>query len=382
VVSADGIQKSKDQLDLDGRLVPVAARRSILSLKLGLHETAQVSFGNLAFAIRFVSPAPAVVSAGLDQSDYRFVKIVGICLLAFIALLTAIGLTSPQLRPLDTARSAERYVRFLVRPAQRAKAEKKDSLVAKPTDQELKEKQDAKKEQAEASRKGAPVGGPNRREEDRRKVMGAGLLGALKGGASASNIFGPGGLGTGVNNALGGLRSGAGQGNAQGIGGQGSRGSGPGGGGIGLGKDGLGTKGLGTGGGGGGYASLDLGNRTKESTRIIPGKTIVLGGLSKDVIARVIRSHQHEIKYCYEVELQKNPSLSGKVTVMFTIDATGAVAENKISETTLHNLATERCMLARIQRWRFPEPAGGGEVNVTFPWFFKLAGVDAKGEQG
>jgi TonB family protein len=144
---------------------------------------------------------------------------------------------------------------------------------------------------------------------------------------------------------------------------------------------GLGTKGLGTG-GGGGYGTLDLGNRTKESTRIIPGKTIVVGGLSKDVIARVIRSHQHEIKYCYEVELQKNPSLSGKVAVMFTIDATGAVSENKISDTSLHNGGTEQCMLARIQRWRFPEPEGGGEVNVTFPWFFKPAGVDAKSEQG
>jgi TonB family protein len=319
----------------------------------------------------------------MEESDYRFVKIAALCLIAFVALLTGVILTTPELRPLDeAARNAEKYVRFLVRPAERAKTDKKGSPGAKASEKEGKfGKEEAKKEQADPSRKGAPVLDPNKREEDRRKVMSAGLLGALKGRTVASNIFGPGGLGTGVNNALGGLRNGAGAGNAHGVGGMGSRGSGPGGGGIGLGMGGLGTKGLGTG-GGGGYGTLDLGNRTKESTRIIPGKTIVVGGLSKDVIARVIRSHQHEIKYCYEVELQKNPSLSGKVAVMFTIDATGAVSENKISDTSLHNGGTEQCMLARIQRWRFPEPEGGGEVNVTFPWFFKPAGVDAKSEQG
>jgi len=383
VVSANGTQKSKDQLDLEGRLVPVVGSHSILSFELGLHEAAQVTFGNVAFVIRFVRPATLVKPAGLEESDYRFAKIAALCLLAFIALITGVVLTTPELRPLDEARrNAEKYVRFLVRPAERAKADKKGSPGAKASDKEGKfGKQEAKKDQAEPSRKGAPVLDPNKREEDRRKVMSAGLLGALKGHTVASNIFGPGGLGTGVNNALGGLRNGAGMGNAQGVGGLGSRGSGPGGGGIGLGMGGLGTKGLGTG-GGGGYGSLDLGNRTKESTRIIPGKTIVIGGLSKDVIARVIRSHQHEIKYCYEVELQKNPSLSGKVAVMFTIDATGAVSENKISDTSLHNGTTEQCMLARIQRWRFPEPEGGGEVNVTFPWFFKPAGVDAKSEQG
>jgi len=378
VVSTYGHQRSRGELESQGRLVPSAGKSSIRSLQLGLHEAAGVTLGNVNFAIRFVRPATAVAGSGLDKSEYRFLKVAATCLLAFVALLTRVLLTSPGPRPVEDASSvAQKYIRFLVRPQRRAQAEKKkDSLSAEAE----KEKQEAKKEHSEPSRRD-----PNKRDEDRRRVMRAGLLGALQGRAGASNIFGPGGLGTGVNNALGGLRSGGGVGNAQGLGGLASRGSGPGGGGIGLGTGGLGTKNVGTGGGGSGgdaHGSLDLGSQTKESTRIIPGKTIVVGGLSKDVIARVIRGHQHEIKYCYEVELQKNPSLSGKVAVVFTIDSTGAVTETKVSDTSLHNGATEKCMLARIQRWRFPEPAGGGEVNVTFPWIFKPAGVDVKSQPG
>jgi TonB family protein len=205
--------------------------------------------------------------------------------------------------------------------------------------------------------------------------MHAGLLGALAGGAgAASNIFGPGGLGTGINNALGGLKGGAGLGDAQGVGGLGSRGTGTGGGGTGLGMGGLGTKGTGRGGGGSGM--IDLGGRGKSLTRVVPGKTTVIGGLSKDVIARVIRQHQSEIKFCYEQELQKTADLAGKVAVMFTIDPAGAVADANVSESSLASPSAESCMLARIRRWKFPEPEGGGVVTVTFPWIFKPAGSD------
>ncbi|MBS1150428.1 MAG: FHA/TonB domain protein, partial [Myxococcaceae bacterium] len=126
-------------------------------------------------------------------------------------------------------------------------------------------KKDEKKKEADPSKKGAPVVDANKREEDRKKIQTAGLLGALAGNGAASNVFGPGGLGTGINNALGGLQGGAGLGDAHGVGGLGSRGSGSGGGGTGLGLGGLGTKGGGRGSGGNG--AIDLGGRGKDSTQ-------------------------------------------------------------------------------------------------------------------
>jgi TonB family protein len=62
------------------------------------------------------------------------------------------------------------------------------------------------------------------------------------------------------------------------------------------------------------------------------------------------------------------------VAVLFTIDGSGSVSEANVAETSLDNSNTEQCMLARIRRWRFPEPQGGGLVTVNFPWVFKPAG--------
>ena len=188
---------------------------------------------------------------------------------------------------------------------------------------------------------------------------------------------GPGGLGTGINNALGGLKGGAGMGDAHGVGGLGSRGTGPGGGGNGLGLGGLGTKGSGR--GKGGYGSIDLGGRGKDTVRVVPGKTTVVGSLSREEIERVIKRHQNEILFCYETELNKTPDLYGKVSVNFTIDGSGAVADASAAQDTMNNNNVEQCMLTRIRRWRFPEPKGGGVVVVTYPWVFHSA--DGKGDE-
>jgi hypothetical protein len=236
-------------------------------------------------------------------------------------------------------------------------------------------KKEAKKPEAAPSKKGAPIVDAKKREEDRKKIMNSGLLMGLHGPEGAvSNVFGPGGLGTGLNNALGGLQGGAGMGDAHGVGGLGSRGAGAGGGGTALGIGGLGTKGNGH--GRGGYGNIDLGGRGKGDTRIVPGKTIVQGSLSKDVIEKIIRKHQNEIKYCYEVELNKHPDLGGKVSVAFTIDGSGDVSEANVGETSMNNSNVENCMSTKIRRWKFPEPKGGGQVFVTYPWIFKAAGSE------
>ena len=94
-------------------------------------------------------------------------------------------------------------------------------------------------------------------EQDRKIADRAGLLGVLKGaGGEVSNVFGPGGLGTGINNTLGGLR-GTSMGDAGGAGGLGTRGIGAGGGGSSSGIGGLGTYGHGR--GTGGYGNINLG---------------------------------------------------------------------------------------------------------------------------
>lgn len=99
------------------------------------------------------------------------------------------------------------------------------------------------------------------------------------------------------------------------------------------------------------------------------------GGLDKDVIMKVIRANQRQIKACYEFELQKR-LFGGKLAVAWTIGADGSVVNVAAAEDTLGAPEVTACVTARIARWVFPPPAGGGIVNVTFPWLFKAAGSE------
>ncbi|MCE9671441.1 TonB family protein [Myxococcus stipitatus] len=378
-VTERGDVKTKDALRAAGKL---SGTVEAPVFSLGLHDRVEVSVGTVAFVARYVKPSPAIAANSLVEADYTFFKITSICLLAGLAVVLAMTLTPrSELPPNDDIfESQQRVAKFLLTPEKKLE-QKKLQLTGveegvKAKDEEGKfGKEDAKQQEAAPSKPGTPMVDKNKKEKDRQVVGKVGLLGAFKGlKGGASDVFGPGGFGTGLNNALGGLKGGAAMGDAQGVGGLGSRGSGTGGGGTAMGIGGLGTKGEGRGAGGSG--GIDLGGRGKSITKVIPGKTTVVGGLDKDVIAKVIRRHQGEIKYCYESELNKDPSLAGKVAVAFTIDPTGAVADANVSETTLNNSRAEQCMLSRIRRWKFPEPKGGGVVAVTYPWLFSPAGAE------
>jgi TonB family protein len=334
------------------------------------------------FVVRWIRPSKQFKSGFFDSMDFYFTKVLSVVFMLHLVVLIGFWITplNNELLSEDLFKNPSAFAKLIIQPPPKEKKKKFElSGVAEGAKAKGKEgkfgKKEAKKEQADPSKKGAPIVNAHKREEDRTKIMKAGLLGALGGADGAvSNIFGPGGLGTGINNALGGLKGGAGMGDAHGVGGLGSRGTGPGGGGTALGLGGLGNKGTGHGAGGNGL--LDLGGRGKGDTRITPGRVNVQGSLSKDIIAKIIRKHWNEIKYCYETELNKNPNLYGKVAVAFTIDGTGAVGDANISESTMGNTNVENCMTVRVKRWRFPEPKGGGQVFVTYPWVFKAAGSD------
>ncbi|XXF81010.1 TonB family protein [Myxococcaceae bacterium GXIMD 01537] len=383
IVTTDGTVRTKDALRAAGALTS-AAGEAVQTFRLDLGDRAEVSLGGICFVARYVRPSPAIMTRSLEQADFTFAKISSILLLMAIAAVAAMLLRPRSETPAaeDVLQDQQRVAKLLIKPQPKQELPKKKLTGAEEGAKAKEEegkfgKEEAKKEEADPSKPGTPIVDRSKKEKDRQKVGRVGLLGAMKGlGGGASNVFGPGGLGSGINNSLGGLKGGAGMGDARGVGGLGTRNNGKGGGGTALGIGGLGTQGNGPGTGGSG---IDLGGRGKQLVKVIPGKTTVIGGLDKDVIAKVIRDHMAEIKYCYETELNKNPSLAGKVAVAFTIDPAGSVSEANVSETTLGNSTAENCMLRRIRRWKFPEPKGGGVVAVTYPWIFSPAGADTGG---
>ena len=305
--------------------------------------------------------------------------------LALVALLGFLWFVhrAPLIEPARDvlAQNLERLAKYQVKPTPRPPeaTKPKDLSGAKEGEKSKGEegklgKPEAKKREAAPSRPGSSQNEADRKVKDLARVKKLGLIAALSkiGGAGGGPAaFGPGGLGAGINPSLGGTRGRAGMGDAQGLGGLGTRGTGRGGGGNALGIGGLGVAGTGHGAGGSG---VDLGGRGKDETVFVPGRTTVIGGLSREVINRVIQKHYNEIKYCYEKELSRNPGLYGKVTVLFLIDGGGRVGDALVQQTTMGSEPVETCMINHVRRWAFPAPAGGSTVQVTYPYVFKSTG--------
>jgi len=109
-----------------------------------------------------------------------------------------------------------------------------------------------------------------------------------------------------------------------------------------------------------------------EGPVIGSGTAEVRGSLDRDVIRRVIRRHIHEVRHCYEVGLVNDPNLSGRVTVAFIVDATGAVSSASLADSTFVDSSSSgsvvECILAAVRRWQFPAPEGGAIVGVNYPF--------------
>ncbi len=343
--------------------------------RIGLNDRAAVKIGTLTYLVQFTRGNAAMGRGAV--MDWYFPRVFTISALVHIFFVVAAFITPNTENGLvdELFKNQNRFAQMILKAPEKEKKHKKLDLSGmkgggKHKDEEGKfGKKELPKKDALASKAGAPRVDPNKREKDRKIAMNAGLLGILKGSAGSgavSNVFGPGGLGTGINNAMGGLR-GSEMGDAGGAGGLGTRGTGAGGGGNSLGIGGLGTHG---GRGTGGYGNIDLGGRGKGTTRILPGRTIIQGSLSKEEIGRVIRRNLARFKYCYEKQLNANPNLSGKISVYFTIAPTGAVAQASVRETSMNDQNVESCVLTVMRSLKFPKPRGGGIVVVTYPFVF------------
>jgi hypothetical protein len=136
---------------------------------------------------------------------------------------------------------------------------------------------------------------------------------------------------------------------------------------------GYGTKGRG--GGQAGYGKMSLIGSAGTSTIPLGHEAMIEGGLDADSIADVINRNMGQIRYCYEQGLQGKPSLKGRVAISFTIDPRGRVSTAGVRNTTLNSSLVEGCMVARLKTWKFPTPAGGLDVKVSYPFMLQRAGT-------
>ena len=357
--------------------VPEKGATRTYSLKAG--ERCRVMLGQLAFVVQYVKPAQGVFEAQSASKDYRLASWVAPLLVVAVGLWVLILLT-----PRHRAEASE----YLKNPARFAKLlAPSASQEKKKTFEEIKKKKEEKPLVEDTGRwkkvttktkqtKSEEIPREVKEKRDREIAKSAGILGLLKGrgggtGDNASSVFGGSAMAN-LDQSLSGLQS-TGMGDSSGFGGLGVRGGGIGGGGGGLGLGGLGTGGYGRG-SGEGYGSVKIGQRGKQNVQVVKGRTKVVGGLSQEVVGRYIQKYWNQFKYCYERELSKDPNLAGKVTMTFTISGNGRVSDASIIQTSMNNANVEECVLRVVRRIHFPEPKGGGEVIVTYPFMFTTAG--------
>ena len=125
------------------------------------------------------------------------------------------------------------------------------------------------------------------------------------------------------------------------------------------------------GGGRSNYGSVVKLEKRKERKAVSLSTPTIMGSLAREVVERVIRENRNQIRYCYEVELQRHQNLAGRVVASWVISASGRVVRVKIKDSTLGSKRTEKCIARRIKTWQFPRPAGGGVVTVNYPFIFR-----------
>jgi hypothetical protein len=184
-------------------------------------------------------------------------------------------------------------------------------------------------------------------------------------------------------------------GDAYGNGGLGMFGNGNGGGGSSLYTFGLGVDGMGHGYGNGDGVGFgreagslgrhghpgnadrigpDLRGRTGSGPDIRLLEATTFGGLSKETIQRIVRTHRSRIRHCYEIALRDSSDVTGRVTVGFVIAPQGNVQSAETRANTTESDALARCILGVVQRINFPQ--ADGITACTYPFLLQTTDSD------
>ncbi|MBM4370703.1 MAG: TonB family protein [Deltaproteobacteria bacterium] len=99
-----------------------------------------------------------------------------------------------------------------------------------------------------------------------------------------------------------------------------------------------------------------------------PGGT---GVIAPSLVKNTFRKRAAALQKCYTDLLRRNPEATGRVVVEVAISPAG-VAEATVVENTIDDAALGRCLVEKINAWRFPAPSGGGGAVFRVPVDFSL----------
>lgn len=134
---------------------------------------------------------------------------------------------------------------------------------------------------------------------------------------------------------------------------------------------GVGTKGAG--GGMGGYGDTAFGGVGSGTLSAIPlaNDAKVDEGLDKSQIQATIMRYLSQVRACYEDGLKRNQALIGQVTMNFEINGGGNLNFSRVQRSSLNDRPVEDCISTKMMNWKFPQPRGGVNVKVSYPFMLR-----------
>ena len=355
-------------------------------LPLDERSRGKITLGDMTILFQFVTPPPpqprpqlpaSVRGAITSELDWSFTTIaVGSFLLHLLLVIYLRNVDWP--RKPDIEEIPDRFVKMMIKKVEPPPEAKKE--VAKATEEEKKpekkkgeEKKVTPKRELTAEEKARIAEEKARADAERRarlaeQVKSTGLLKLLgaraDGSGSIADVLGKGDVdrdqekafqgvgGIGVasaNDQLRGIKSGgSGSGKVATVGGLR---------------------------GGGSISEGGTGNAAAEKrvTGVVKSEAPAVDGeLDPGLVAKEVRARLGAIKACYERALKRNPTLTGKIVMHWTITAAGTVSGVDVEQDSLGDSEVASCIKSLVARWRFPAPSGGS-VDVSFPFVFQAA---------
>ncbi len=94
------------------------------------------------------------------------------------------------------------------------------------------------------------------------------------------------------------------------------------------------------------------------------------GTMDREATRRAVGRHLAEIRTCFERGRMDNPRLAGRVLVRIAIAPSGRVTSARIARSDVRSQQVESCIVAAVERWTLPQPAGGVAATITYPFSY------------
>jgi hypothetical protein len=92
--------------------------------------------------------------------------------------------------------------------------------------------------------------------------------------------------------------------------------------------------------------------------------------LTPKTVHSYIQSRLAHVRVCYELVLEREPTVSGKIVVNWTINVRGLAEGVSIQSDTTNDAELCECIRELVAGWTFPPPQGV-PVDVSFPFLFQ-----------